>query len=70
MGGLFQHGAGAKMAGWFSSSRPKHTAFDKLKDKGKGMTAQEREAFLAREDAKAAEGPGLTANTPLSSRYA
>lgn len=65
-------GAGVfeKAFGWFGSSRPKTTAFQNLTDKsGKSMTKAEREAFLAREDAKAAKGNGLVANTPLSSRY-
>jgi len=65
-------GAGVfeKAFGWFDSSRPKTTAFQNLSNKGKNMTKAEREAFLAREDAKQATGNGLKANTPLSSRYA
>ncbi len=74
MAGLFAGGIGAggmhKMFGHFGSSRPKTTEFDNLKDRGKNMTVAEREAFLAREQAKEASGPGLAANTPLSSRYA
>jgi len=63
-------GAIHKMLGHFGSSRPKTTAFDNLKDRGKGMGKKERAAFLAREEAKEASGNGLQANTPLSSRYA
>ena len=63
-------GAFHQLAGHFGSSRPKTTAFDNLKDRGKGMTKEERAAFLAREEAKEAKGNGLQANTPLSSRYA
>ena len=69
MGALF-HGGAAKASGWFDSSRPKTTAFDNLVKRGKGMAKAERTAFLKREAAKESSGPGLSANTPLSSRYA
>jgi DNA-binding transcriptional regulator PaaX len=61
---------GMKAAGWFDSSRPRTSPFDKLEDKGAKMTAKQRTAFLAREAAKETKGNGLQANTPLSSRYA
>ena len=69
MGSLFHAGA-AKKSGWFDSSRPRTSRFDKLENKGKNMTAKERADFLAREDAKEVTGSGLAANTPLTSRYA
>ena len=69
MGGLFASGAGAKLAGFFDSSRPRTSPFDKLANRGRGMSAKERADFLAREDAKASTGNGLPARTPLSSRY-
>lgn len=69
MGALFAQGAGAKLAGWFDSSRPRTSAFDKLEAGGAKMSAKQRAEFLAREDAKQVTGNGLRANTPLSSRY-
>ena len=56
--------------GWFDSSRPKTSAFDKLENRGAGMSAEQRASFLAREQSKESSGNGLAANTPLSSRYA
>jgi hypothetical protein len=69
MGSLFATGA-AKASGWFDSSRPKTTPFDKLEGRGAKMSAKQRAEFLAREGAKESSGNGLRANTPLSSRYA
>lgn len=69
MGALFAQGAGAKLAGWFDSSRPKTSKFDKLEARGGKMNAQQRAEFLAREAAKESSGPGIQADTPLSTRY-
>jgi hypothetical protein len=74
MGGIFS-GPGAimtggmKAAGWFDSSRPRTTKFDRLEAKGAKMSAKQRAEFLAREAAKEPSGPGLQAETPLSTRY-
>lgn len=74
MGGLFSApgaimAGGMKAAGWFDSSRPKTTKFDRLEMRGAKMSAKQRAEFLAREAAKEPSGPGLKAQTPLSSRY-
>lgn len=71
MGGLFKAGSAFHMVKeWTSSSRPRTTPFDKLEGGGAKMTAAQRAAFLAREQAKETSGNGLqAATTPLSSRY-
>ena len=70
MGGLFGKAGIHKMFGHFDSSRPKTSDFDNLVNRGKGMSKKERADFLKREAAKEPTEGGLSANTPLSSRYA
>jgi hypothetical protein len=72
MGGLLKAGSGFRiLKKWTSSSRPREAdALDRLENRGAGMSAKQRAAFLARESAKETSGNGLQANTPLSSRYA
>lgn len=70
MGDLFAAGSGpALIKKWTSSSRPRTSIFDKLEAGGSKMTAKQRAAFIAREEAKGSSGGGLQADTPLSTRY-
>ena len=77
MGDLFKKASGFNIAnpaalhwGQGAFDRKEVTDFDAIAKRGKGMTAQQKAEYRAREAAKKKlTGGGLGAQTPLSSTY-